>query len=91
VVYGQRQIKKRRHRHELQQHLLSHAYSEIEELKRAWNISPNEIQLECRVDTDSPGAFGEVWRGTWDGMTVSADLSTMPIFAQSPDVASCLV
>lgn len=43
----------------------------MEALKQAWGISAAEIDLVARIDGGYEGAFGEVWRGTWDGLDVA--------------------
>jgi len=53
---------------------LSRRY-EVEVLKQAWSISSGEIDLTARIDDGFEGAFGEVWRGTWDGLDVAIKVS----------------
>ncbi|EDQ87397.1 uncharacterized protein MONBRDRAFT_37923 [Monosiga brevicollis MX1] len=56
---------------ELERQLLVASYDdEIAELKQAWEISADELQLLNRIDGDSPGAFGEVWRAEWNRFEV---------------------
>ena len=40
-------------------------------LKKAWEIGEADITLVLQIDGDSPGAFGEVWCGHWDGIEVA--------------------
>ncbi len=69
-------ISRRRVRADLQlkQRLLHETQEEVLILKRAWEILPSELNLDVRIDGDSPGAFGEVWRATWGGITVAVKL-----------------
>eukprot|EP00055_Hartaetosiga_balthica_P016502 m.104782 g.104782 ORF g.104782 m.104782 type:complete len:1280 (-) comp9119_c0_seq2:1568-5407(-) len=41
---------------------------EVEALKKVWQINLNELDLSNKVDE---GAFGEVWKAQWDGVTVA--------------------
>lgn len=50
---------------ELHRRLLDEHKEEIVQLKRAWEISEDEIQLTQRIDGDAPGNFGEVWKAKW--------------------------
>ena len=43
----------------------------MQALKKAWEIEAHDVRLLKRIDGDSPGAFGAVWRGDWDGMAVA--------------------
>jgi len=45
---------------ELRQGLLEESQGEVLALKRAWEISHEEITLGCRIDVGSEGSFGEV-------------------------------
>lgn len=49
----------------------SHLLDEIIQLKRAWEIGPEELLLDDRVDLDAPGTYGEVWKATWNGLNVA--------------------
>ena len=51
--------------------LLGEAQSDVVALRKAWEILDNDIHLVTRIDGSSPGAFGEVWRGDWDGIAVA--------------------
>jgi hypothetical protein len=55
----------------LNQHLLADAEWQMMELKAAWRIDAAEVHLHQRIDGSSQGAFGAVWRGDWDGLTVA--------------------
>lgn len=44
---------------------------EVEELSRGWEIQAEEVKLIERIDTRSPGAYGEVWLAEWQGMKVA--------------------
>eukprot|EP00039_Didymoeca_costata_P010039 m.134162 g.134162 ORF g.134162 m.134162 type:complete len:792 (+) comp14689_c0_seq6:167-2542(+) len=48
--------------------LLGDAQAEMSELLEAWEISQDEIVLHNKIDS---GSFGEVWTGTWEGITVA--------------------
>lgn len=56
---------------ELRERLLGAATEDLQALKRAWEISASEVRLVKRIDVDSLGAYGAVWRGDWDGMPVA--------------------
>eukprot|EP00055_Hartaetosiga_balthica_P018287 m.132315 g.132315 ORF g.132315 m.132315 type:complete len:1165 (+) comp9483_c0_seq13:100-3594(+) len=64
-------LKKKREKYELLQekelseHLLG---QEVEALKKGWQIDLNELELVVKVDE---GAFGEVWKAQWDGVSVA--------------------
>ncbi|XP_065181135.1 uncharacterized protein LOC135811817 [Sycon ciliatum] len=44
---------------------------EVSDLASAWEISSDEIVLKKRIDTDSPGGFGEVWLAEYRDMQVA--------------------
>lgn len=60
-------------KHDLQLHrrLLENAEFEVLELKEAWKIDAAHVRLVKRIDGDSPGAFGAVWKGAWDDVPVA--------------------
>eukprot|EP00730_Choanoeca_flexa_P014560 TRINITY_DN6408_c0_g1_i1.p1 TRINITY_DN6408_c0_g1~~TRINITY_DN6408_c0_g1_i1.p1 ORF type:complete len:652 (+),score=75.19 TRINITY_DN6408_c0_g1_i1:763-2718(+) len=74
IPLGYRYHKHRQRQHqalELKQSLLENDYNhEIQELKRAWEIDSHEVKLIDRVDRDSPGSYGEVWKAKWGDMTI---------------------
>lgn len=43
-------------------------------LKKAWEIGPQQIHLENRIDGGVQGANGEVWRAEWDGLVVAVKI-----------------
>lgn len=55
----------------LHQHLLADAEFEVLELKAAWQLDASDITLVNRIDVASPGAYGAVWHGDWDGVPVA--------------------
>jgi LRR receptor-like serine/threonine-protein kinase FLS2 len=76
LVMGAILLALRRHRTvranlDLHRLLLEDTQDEVDALKRAWEVLPSELVLEARVDGDSPGAFGEVWRAKWEDLTVA--------------------
>lgn len=56
---------------DLQRGLLEESQDEVLALKRAWSIDEEHIVLQKRIDAGTEGAFGEVWRGQWDGINVA--------------------
>ena len=44
---------------------------ELEETRRAFTIQPQEIKLQCRLDEDCPGGFGQVHKAKYRDMTVA--------------------
>ena len=44
---------------------------ELEETRRAFTIQPQEIQLQCRLDEDCPGGYGQVHKATYRDWTVA--------------------
>eukprot|EP00049_Salpingoeca_infusionum_P015489 m.302008 g.302008 ORF g.302008 m.302008 type:complete len:1197 (+) comp15885_c0_seq1:112-3702(+) len=56
---------------ELNQQLLADKEVEFEEIVRVFRIQEGEIHLEHRIDGDSPGAFGDVWKGRFQGHSVA--------------------
>lgn len=56
---------------ELNQHLIQEKTIEVQELKRAWEIDFNDLQLLCRIDKSSPGTYGEVWKARWESLVVA--------------------
>jgi hypothetical protein len=44
---------------------------EIAALNQVWKINPKEIVLKERIDGDSPGGFGEVYKAEYREMTVA--------------------
>eukprot|EP00911_Craspedida_sp_UC1_P000543 UC1_evm2s415 len=50
---------------------LRKARSEVNELTTAWRIELDDVEMTGRLDTDSPGAFGEVWRARYLGHDVA--------------------
>lgn len=47
------------------------AREEVIALTRAWRIAPQELELQQRIDSDAPGAFGEVWAAQYHGRPVA--------------------
>jgi len=72
---------------EMHQGLLEQSQGEVLELKRAWEIDPSELSLECRIDIGSEGAFGEVWRGNWTGLEVAVKLVRSHFLELGSDVS----
>eukprot|EP00039_Didymoeca_costata_P022113 m.3742 g.3742 ORF g.3742 m.3742 type:complete len:689 (+) comp2820_c0_seq2:158-2224(+) len=50
---------------------LENAKAENLELQQGWEISPNDVNLQHRIDGGSEGAFGEVWLGNWENLPVA--------------------
>lgn len=50
---------------------LQRTKQEVAELTTAWKIHPEDVTLTGRLDGDTPGAFGEVHRGTYLGHDVA--------------------
>jgi hypothetical protein len=70
------------------EHLLGEAQSDVVAMRKAWEISDVEIRFMARIDGSSPGAFGEVWRADWDGITVAVKvlrLSMMEVDQRTRD------
>ena len=65
----------------LHKRLLEHAEDEVMALKSAWEISAEEVTLVARIDGASPGAFGAVWRGDWDGVAVAVKVLRVELMA----------
>lgn len=40
-------------------------------MERSWQIPPEQIECGPRIDGNTPGAFGEVYRGTYMGRPVA--------------------
>jgi serine/threonine protein kinase len=55
---------------ELHQYLLADAEEDVLALQKGWQIGGDEVNLLARIDSDSPGAFGEVWKADWEGLVV---------------------
>ena len=55
---------------ELHQYLLADAEENVLALQKGWQIGGDEVKLLARIDGDSPGAFGEVWKADWEGLSV---------------------
>jgi serine/threonine protein kinase len=51
--------------------LLKNKEHEVRELTNTWNIDSREIKLRKRIDTDSPGGYGEVYQADYREMTVA--------------------
>ena len=49
----------------LHEKLLEDSQTEIADLTRAWQIAHEDLHFVQRIDTDMPGAFGEVWLARW--------------------------
>jgi Leucine-rich repeat (LRR) protein len=73
---------------DLHQRLLENAEGEVEALKRAWEIDASEVQLGKRIDVDSPGAFGAVYRADWDGMAVAVKVLQAGLLAMDAGSAA---
>jgi hypothetical protein len=54
-----------------QEKLLATSRHELENLRHVFDVDPEDIALEARIDKGSEGAFGEVWRATWHERTVA--------------------
>jgi serine/threonine protein kinase len=59
--------------------LLGEAQGDVMALRKAWEIPSADVRLLTRIDGSSPGAFGEVWRADWDGVTVAVKVLRLPI------------
>jgi len=70
VVLIRRQLARLSHDVELHQYLLADAEEDVLALQKGWQIGGDEVKLLARIDGDSPGAFGEVWKGDWEGLNV---------------------
>jgi serine/threonine protein kinase len=51
--------------------LLGDTQKEVAQLERAWLIDESELRYIKRIDTTTPGAFGEVWLAEWDERKVA--------------------
>ncbi|EGD76900.1 TKL protein kinase [Salpingoeca rosetta] len=77
LMYRKRILAKREYRrqleteNELQKRLIEEKDEEVMALKKAWEIDFDELDLRARIDRDSTGAFGAVWRAKWDTVTVA--------------------
>jgi Leucine-rich repeat (LRR) protein len=70
VVLIRKRLARLSERVELQQYLLADAEEDVLALQKGWQIGGDEIELLSRIDVDSPGAFGEVWKADWEGLSV---------------------
>ena len=59
--------------------LLGEAQGDVMALRKAWEIPSADVRLLTRIDGSSPGAFGEVWRADWDGVTVAVKVLRLSI------------
>ncbi|EDQ89951.1 uncharacterized protein MONBRDRAFT_36839 [Monosiga brevicollis MX1] len=77
VLYGRRYMNLRGELHEayddldIHQQLLAEKEDEVVRLKKAWEIEASELDLDGRLDLESPGASGEVHSGTWGNVRVA--------------------
>jgi hypothetical protein len=55
----------------LHKRLLEDAEGEVIALRSAWEIDAGDVRLMERIDVHSPGAFGAVYRGSWDDLVVA--------------------
>jgi hypothetical protein len=70
VVLIRRRLARLSHSVELHQYLLADAEEDVLALQKGWQIGGDEVNLLARIDSDSPGAFGEVWKADWEGLVV---------------------
>ena len=63
-----RQIRRQEYVLELKERLLTEKTEELDQLQRVFTISAAEVVLESPL---ASGAFGDVWRGRWNDMTVA--------------------
>eukprot|EP00049_Salpingoeca_infusionum_P014453 m.270389 g.270389 ORF g.270389 m.270389 type:complete len:1312 (-) comp15680_c1_seq2:1830-5765(-) len=54
--------------------LLQERSDQLAELERAWEIGRDEIQLIERIDGESPGYFGQVWRAQFNDLPVAVKM-----------------
>ena len=59
---------KARKRHNV---VLRNKEHELMELTNTWNIDSKEVKLRCRIDKDSPGGYGEVYKAEYREMIVA--------------------
>jgi LRR receptor-like serine/threonine-protein kinase FLS2 len=85
VLFALRRHRTVRANLELHRMLLEDTQEEVVALKRAWEVLPSEIRLERRVDGDSPGAFGEVWSGKWEELTVAVKMLQQGVMDMDPE------
>lgn len=83
----QRKQKRLKYNLLLHEDLLAESRIEVTALKQAWEVDPQELSLEGRLDTGSEGAFGEVWRGTWGNTPVAVKV-LRKFFIDSSDHAT---
>jgi hypothetical protein len=55
----------------LNERLLEARTQEVQQLQRVWAIDMADVRLVAKLDE---GAFGEVWRGTFDGKDVAVKI-----------------
>lgn len=53
---------------------LAQTQREVEEFSRGWEICPDDLTLEKRIDDGAIGACGEVWAGKWQDSLVAIKL-----------------
>ena len=63
VLFTRRMVQHRRAKKNVEKELTS--------AHKVWNIHCNEIDLRERIDGDTPGSYGEVYRGIYRDMTVA--------------------
>jgi hypothetical protein len=56
---------------EMTSRLLDDTQKEVAQLERAWLIDEADLKYVHRIDTATPGAFGEVWLAEWDERKVA--------------------
>ncbi|EGD82479.1 TKL/DICTY4/DRK protein kinase [Salpingoeca rosetta] len=56
---------------DLQERLIEESRVELSELKRAWEIIPDDLTFLRRIDGGSEGAYGEVWLAAWQDREVA--------------------
>jgi LRR receptor-like serine/threonine-protein kinase FLS2 len=62
---------------------------QVETLERTWEILPDQLRFEARIDGDSPGSFGEVYRGTYlDRPVAIKKLQRLHLDGGTPDAVA---
>lgn len=94
TFYARKKLRIVKHSAELSQRLLEERTEELQELERAFEVKWEELQvrhytynsrshfqLVKRIDLESPGATGEVWRAVFNDTMVD-DSTAHPTYCQ---------
>lgn len=72
----------------LHKRLLEDAEDEVIALRSAWEIDAGDVRLLERIDVHSPGAFGAVYRGSWDDLLVAVKVLREGMMDLDPTTAA---